>query len=462
MNVATPSFNTFDPSSWLYKNLLNPSSEVAMTAREKLFNQVEEVAPPPKNIGDYFDPRKWFDAAPTTPNRLPELTKSFTTNLEKATKNIQTIGDLDIHNLDLPEFTHVLGEGAESVSLKFGKEELKPIINFLQAPLENIDKELLKLTFTPDLVENNPALLSFAAELGLKVKNGAVILDDLNLLQLNDIKVQAEVLKKQPAKLFGKLFDKALKPMRQAFNFITLAKGVEQGEASFDTFQNLKGIVRKVPYIGDWLMDTFDSPHKPSAELGFIDTAFQNKSIIKNAFATEGLKAGAKQTAKTFGTEAFKSIKGAGPLGWVISIAASFGDIKKGYDEGNPFKMVYPILRNVAIGGAATALVSLALPLVLPILPFALPAFGALALTTVATIGAGMITDSVVGKGEQIAGGLIGGFGAGSRNAAGQASSFNPTVASGLQNSSGLTSSASSGTEGLSEAGRKLVESYVV
>ncbi len=452
MNAGISTFNTFDPNGWVYKTLLKPSTDAVMEVREKLFNQVEEVSPPPKNIGDYLDPRKWFGATPTTPDRLPEQSQKFYTELGKTTKDIKTIGDLT--DLDsLPKFTHTLGEGVDSISLNFGKEELTPIIKFLQLPAETIDKKLLEATFDLALVKNNPALLTFAEELGLKVKNGAVLLDDLNLLELNDIKVQAEVLRKQnPSKILGKLFDKSLKEIRRTFNFTTVVKGVEKGEASFDYFQNLKGMVRKVPYIGDWLINTFDSPHKPSVELGFIDTAFTNNVAIQNAF-TGGLKAGAKETAKAFGTETLKSIKGAGPLGWIISLVASFGDIKKGYDEGNVFKMLYAPLRTLVIGGAATALFSLALPFILPALPFVLPAWGASALTFMGTIGAGMALEQAVGKGEQIAGGFVNGFGAGGHNA-GQASPFNnPTVASGMPSSSGLSSGS------LSPAGQEFYNS---
>ena len=120
MNAGISTFNTFDPNGWVYKTLLKPSTDAVMEVREKLFNQVEEVSPPPKNIGDYLDPRKWFGATPTTPDRLPEQSQKFYTELGKTTKDIKTIGDLT--DLDsLPKFTHTLGEGVDSISLNFGK-----------------------------------------------------------------------------------------------------------------------------------------------------------------------------------------------------------------------------------------------------------------------------------------------------------------------------------------------------
>jgi hypothetical protein len=465
MNAGATNFN------YNWQTIFEPQNLAEMAAREEILGKVEASRKMP--IGDLWKGltqglKFWEkESTPPPPTTFAGTSKAYLDDLKNvALKSVEKVGDLDLNTLNLPEFAHAIGEGPDAINLKFGKDQLSEIYNLLNKPASDITQELLEATFSPDKIQNNPALLTFAEKIGLKVVGEEVLTsaNDLNMLKLQGIAGKISALKGKPAAEFVEsLFRRASRETIKLLNMVSYAQAVADGNASHNYFKNATQLASEMPGakwfienvrktgLGNWLVEKLSSSNiEPWEEVSSIGAILKTGTSI-------GLN---KETFKLFGEITSRSIRSNFWGNLALSIFTSYGDMKKGYDQGGLMgaaKMLYAPARALLIGGLATAAVTMALPFIVPALPIALAGWGAFALTAISTIGAGLIADKfVVGGVEHLASGIVNGFGAGGHNA-GQASPFNnPTVASGLPSSSGL----SSGT--LSPAGQDFYNSLAV
>ena len=463
MNAGISTFNNYP--NW--QTIFEPQNLVEMVARGKILGEVEASRKMP--IGDLWKGltqglKFWEkESTPPPPTTFAGKSKAYLGDLNIALKDVKTVGDLDLNTLNFADFTHAVGEGSEAINLNFGKAQLSEIYNLLNKPASEITQELLETTFSPDKIKNNPALLTFAEKIGLKVVGEEVLTsaNDLNMRVVQGIAGKISALKGKPAAEFiGSLFHGASRQTIKLLNMASYVKAFEEGNASHNYFKNATQLASEIPGVkwfienvrktglGNWLIEKLNSSNiEPWEEVNSIGAILKTGTSI-------GLN---KETFKLFGEITSRSIRSNFWGNLALSIFTSYGDIKEGYDQGGLMgaaKMIYAPARALLIGGLATAAVTMALPFIVPALPIALAGWGAFALTASSTIGAGLIADKfVVGGVEHLASGIVNGFGAGGHNA-GQASPFNnPTVASGMPSSSGLSSGS------LSPAGQEFYNS---